>query len=80
MDRPDDASSDQLRAQVAALRYLVLMMLQRLDADGYASIAEIIAGVKHDQAHLDPGQSNSALAEATFREALAILERAAPKA
>jgi hypothetical protein len=80
MDQPADASSDPLHAQVAALRYLVLMMLQRLDADGYASVAEIAAGVRGDWQHLDPNLPDHALVDATFRETLAILEMAARKA
>ncbi|OWY26721.1 hypothetical protein [Herbaspirillum robiniae] len=79
MEQPANAFSDPLHAQVGALRYLVLMMLQRLDADGYASIAEITAGVKGDRAHLDPGLPDHALIDATFRETLAILELAAHK-
>ncbi|KAF1044897.1 MAG: hypothetical protein GAK35_01575 [Herbaspirillum frisingense] len=74
MDRQVDVSPDAIRAQVAALRYLVLMLLQRLDADGYASVAEITAGVRQDWLRLDPGVPDHAVVEAAFRETLAILE------
>ncbi|HWU97872.1 MAG TPA: hypothetical protein VN114_05125 [Oxalicibacterium sp.] len=36
-------------AKVGALRYLMVMLLQRLDADGRIDMAELMSGVRADQ-------------------------------
>jgi len=54
----------------AALRYIMTMLLQRLDATGAVKLDEMIAGVQSDlQACSDPTPA----VQETFKEALNIL-------
>lgn len=64
---------DNTETSIAAMRYIMLMLLQRLDGAGQISLQEMIAGVEGDQAatalaHLP--------AHSTFDKALELLRLA----
>ncbi|MDR6743313.1 replicative DNA helicase [Herbaspirillum sp. 1173] len=55
---------------VAAIRYIITMLLQRLDATGAVKLDEMIAGIQGDQlACVNP----SPAVQETFQETLKIL-------
>lgn len=58
---------------VAAMRYIMMMLLQRLDAAGHVQLKEMIAGVESDQ---QASGNTPPVVQETFNETLRILRLA----
>lgn len=69
--------ASDIDAKIGALRYLMVMLLQRLDADGRIEMAELMAGVRADQAAIDASAPDHAFLGKVFGETLDILQFAA---
>ncbi len=65
--------TDSAETSIAAMRYIMLMLLQRLDGAGQISLREMIAGVEGDQV---ANQDVSSPVQATFDAALDLLHLA----
>lgn len=74
--KQNDAGGD-ISAKVGALRYLMVMLIQRLEADGRIDTTELIAGVHADQAAIDTSAPDQAFVGRIFGETLDILQFAA---
>lgn len=74
---PATQEADDLAAKVGALRYLMIGLLQRLDADKRIELEKLIAGVHGDRAAIDPAIPDHAFIEKIFSETLDILRFAA---
>jgi hypothetical protein len=66
-----------VNAKVGALRYLMVMLIQRLEVDGRLDTTELIAGVRADQAAIDTSAPDHAFVGRVFSETLDILQFAA---
>lgn len=65
--------TNSAETSIAAMRYIMLMLLQRLDGAGQISLKEMIAGVEGDQAATALAHQP---AHATFDTALQLLRLA----
>lgn len=70
-------NASDIDAKVGALRYLMVMLIQRLDADGRIDMAELMSGVRADQAAIDTSTPDHAFVGKVFDETLDILQFAA---
>jgi hypothetical protein len=71
--KQNDIGGD-VSAKVGALRYLMVMLIQRLEADGRLDTAELMAGVRADLAAIDTSSPDHAFVGKVFGETLDILQ------
>ncbi|WP_413458342.1 hypothetical protein [Herbaspirillum huttiense] len=69
----DQESKHSPETRMAAMNYIMMMLLQRLDSAGHISLTEMIAGVEGDQA---AATDVSSPVQATFGAALELLHLA----
>lgn len=67
-------STSEIEARLGAIRYLLVGLIQRLDAGGQIDTAKFLEGVRADRAAIDPGVSDRALLDSIFRETEDILQ------
>lgn len=70
-------SEPDVAAQLGAIRYLVIMLIQRLEANQQLTTVDLMAGVHADWAALAPDIAQGQLLDRVFRETLDILQIAA---
>ncbi|MBF8177002.1 MAG: hypothetical protein K2Y13_09940 [Burkholderiaceae bacterium] len=76
MDASSRSEAD-VAAKLGAMRYLLIMLIQRLDANLQVKTADLMAGVQADWAALAPDIAEGQLLDQVFRETLDILQIAA---
>lgn len=74
---PIGHSEPDVAAKLGAIRYLLVMLIQRLDAGQQLKTADLTAGVQADWAALAPDIAEGQLLDQVFRETLDILQIAA---
>nr|WP_041296439.1 hypothetical protein [Janthinobacterium sp. Marseille] len=74
---PTSDSETDVSAKLGAMRYLLIMLIQRLDANQQVKTADLMAGVQADWAALAPDIAEGQLLDQVFRETLDILQIAA---
>jgi hypothetical protein len=74
MDNSSNLSATDMGPKLGAIRYLMIGLIQRLDAAGQIDTTELLEGVRADRAAIDSDVKERAFLDRIFQETEDILQ------